>query len=243
MATITEQLTSLANTKTAIKDAIVAKGVQVADDTPFSGYADKIGEISGGGEPVEKTKFGVGIDIFLGDVDAEGNYVTPSKPFEVNLVGVKRTSSGAFSGKFKSSTITKFIANDLIEVAHSSFSDCCTSSSIAHAEVNNIETVSSEYAFQRAFQLCYRLQTATFNKLKTISGAYSFQNTFQGTAITSLDNVFPSLEYVSGNQALGGIITYATNGTITLSKVKKITGSTGQYASTFDGFYVKNTVA
>ena len=50
MATIAEQLTSLANTKTAIKDAIVAKGVQVADDTPFRNYADKIGEISGGGE-------------------------------------------------------------------------------------------------------------------------------------------------------------------------------------------------
>ena len=51
MATIAEQLTSLANTKTAIKDAIIAKGVQVADDTPFRNYADKIGEISGGGEP------------------------------------------------------------------------------------------------------------------------------------------------------------------------------------------------
>ena len=51
MATIAEQLTSLSETKTAIKDAIVAKGVQVADDTPFRNYADKIGEISGGGEP------------------------------------------------------------------------------------------------------------------------------------------------------------------------------------------------
>jgi hypothetical protein len=54
MATIAEQLTSLANTKIAIKDAIVAKGVQVADDTPFRNYADKIGEISGGGEPSDE---------------------------------------------------------------------------------------------------------------------------------------------------------------------------------------------
>lgn len=49
MATIAEQLTSLANTKTAIKDAIVAKGVAVADTDPFSAYAGKIGQISGGG--------------------------------------------------------------------------------------------------------------------------------------------------------------------------------------------------
>lgn len=48
MATIAEQLTSLANTKTAIKDAIVAKGVAVADTDPFSAYASKIGAISGG---------------------------------------------------------------------------------------------------------------------------------------------------------------------------------------------------
>lgn len=49
MATIAEQLTSLANTKTAIKNAIVAKGVAVADTDPFSAYAGKIGQISGGG--------------------------------------------------------------------------------------------------------------------------------------------------------------------------------------------------
>ena len=55
MATIAEQLTSLANTKTAIKDAIVAKGVAVADTDPFSAYAGKIGQISGGGEtPAEE---------------------------------------------------------------------------------------------------------------------------------------------------------------------------------------------
>ena len=49
MATIAEQLTSLANTKAAIKQSIIDKGVQVADTDPFSAYAGKIGQISGGG--------------------------------------------------------------------------------------------------------------------------------------------------------------------------------------------------
>ena len=53
MATIAEQLTSLANTKAAIKDAIIAKGVAVADTDPFSAYAGKIGQISGGGASTE----------------------------------------------------------------------------------------------------------------------------------------------------------------------------------------------
>ena len=50
MATIAEQLTSLANTKTAIKDAIVAKGVSVADTDTFASYAEKIGQIQAGGD-------------------------------------------------------------------------------------------------------------------------------------------------------------------------------------------------
>jgi hypothetical protein len=37
--------------KSAIKDAIVAKGVSVGTGTPFRDYATKIGEISGGGTP------------------------------------------------------------------------------------------------------------------------------------------------------------------------------------------------
>ena len=48
MATIAEQLTSLANTKAAIKQSIINKGVQVADTDPFSAYPAKIGQISGG---------------------------------------------------------------------------------------------------------------------------------------------------------------------------------------------------
>ena len=51
MGTIAEQINYLAETKTAIKDALVAKGVSVADSDTFRSYAEKIGEIqSGGGE-------------------------------------------------------------------------------------------------------------------------------------------------------------------------------------------------
>lgn len=83
MATIAEQLTSLANTKTAIKDAIVAKGVTVADDTPFSGYAAKIGEISGGGG-APATKFGVSIDNILPN-NENGVCVPTATMFSIDL--------------------------------------------------------------------------------------------------------------------------------------------------------------
>lgn len=47
MGTTAEKLAYLNDTKTAIKDAIVAKGVDVTDGTTFRQYADKIAGISG----------------------------------------------------------------------------------------------------------------------------------------------------------------------------------------------------
>lgn len=49
MGTTTEKLTYLQGTKDAIKNAIVAKGVEVPEGTTFRGYAEKIGEIQAGG--------------------------------------------------------------------------------------------------------------------------------------------------------------------------------------------------
>ena len=48
MGTTAEKLAYLADTKTAIKDAIVAKGVEVPEGTTFRGYANLISGISTG---------------------------------------------------------------------------------------------------------------------------------------------------------------------------------------------------
>ena len=49
MGTTADKLNYLDQTKTAIKDAIITKGVSVPDNTTFREYANKIEEISGGG--------------------------------------------------------------------------------------------------------------------------------------------------------------------------------------------------
>lgn len=56
--TISDKLTYLEGTKSAIKDAIVAKGVAVSDSDTFRSYANKIGQISGG-EVFDVTKTGL----------------------------------------------------------------------------------------------------------------------------------------------------------------------------------------
>lgn len=53
MGTIAEKLRHLAETKTAIKNAITAKGVSVAESDTFRSYATKIGEIQGSENDLE----------------------------------------------------------------------------------------------------------------------------------------------------------------------------------------------
>lgn len=50
MGTTTEKLTYLQGTKDAIKNAIVAKGVEVPEGTTFRGYAEKVWEIPTGAQ-------------------------------------------------------------------------------------------------------------------------------------------------------------------------------------------------
>ena len=55
MGTTTEKLTYLQGTKDTIKNAIVAKGVEVPEGTTFRGYAEKIGEIPEGAKTAKIT--------------------------------------------------------------------------------------------------------------------------------------------------------------------------------------------
>lgn len=244
MATIAEQLTSLANTKTAIKDAIVAKGVEVADDTPFRTYADKIGEISGGGEPVEKTKFGVGIDNFIGDVDADGKLSQRADIEEINLAGVKSIGERAMDLVFAGREIKRFIANDVESIDSSGFSECFRSAKIVQASFDGFEEINAGNAFASCFYNCSRLTYISFKKLKRINGIGVFSNALSGTTALTLtdDEIFPLLEEIAGQQALSTVRRYKANDVITFSKVKKITGGTATYQSTFGSLTVKDTV-
>ena len=72
MGTITDKLNKLAETKSAIKTAIVNKGVAVSDSDTFASYVDKIASISGGGTPTEGI---YGVFIY----DTNGNLTKPEE--------------------------------------------------------------------------------------------------------------------------------------------------------------------
>jgi hypothetical protein len=67
MATIQENLDLLQSTKSAIKNAIIEKGVSVSDSDSFASYADKIGEIETGGT-IQKAVVGSDVLVFNNNI-------------------------------------------------------------------------------------------------------------------------------------------------------------------------------
>lgn len=81
MGTIAEKLTYLEGTKSAIKDAIIAKGVEVTDTDTFRSYAEKIESIEAGGSCESQSKE-------LTITDNGTRVVTPDEGYLLNQVTV-----------------------------------------------------------------------------------------------------------------------------------------------------------
>jgi hypothetical protein len=198
---------------------------------------------------IAKEKFGATVDSFLGDVDADGNYVASSEPVEINLAGLKSVPDYGFSYKFYGIRKLAVNANDVVSVGREGFRYAFATPNTSEADslsvsFDNLEVVDSQNAFEYACHSRASLFNKTiisFKKLKKIAASNAFQY-FGNQIDPDFDEIFPSLEEISGNNVFGGAFRIAVNSVITLSKVKKITGSTSQYSSTIGGIYYQNTV-
>ena len=232
MATIAEQLTSLANTKTAIKDAIVAKGVQVADTDPFSAYPDKIGQISGGGG-APATKFGVSIDNLLGNVNADRVLSAPTEPFILDLSGVQAVNGNALGRVFGQSKLQEVIADDIVEVRGYGFSGAFQNAySLLRASFNGLVEVSTSSAFSNSFQNATNA-VVIFGNLKRVSGVDAFYYAFYGNKAFIPDVSFPVLEEITGRNAFSQGFDIPANKTVQFTALKKVTGGESSSYTTF----------
>ena len=204
MATIAEQLTSLANTKAAIKQSIINKGVQVADTDPFSAYPAKIGQISGGGGAT--TKFGVSLDNIFPVAGSElSRPITPTtdQQFSLNMDGITKIDSKALAYKFYyNNAITGAEFPDLVEI----YSDeaCCN-----------------------AFISCQNLKVISVPKLESINGAKACDSMFWFSGIEGQVSL-PSLKTIQGAGACESMFSY--NSGITGVSVPSLTTIDGSYA-------------
>lgn len=171
---------------------------------------------------VAKEKYGATVDSLLGDVDADGNYVVPSKPVEINLAGVKSIGSKGLYKRFTDMTnIVSFEAEDLETVAANgltyTFYYCKQLTDInirnirsigyaglqqafndarvtGHLDLDMLETVGDK-GLEEAF--CYNNITSIgLKNLKTL-GSESMIRAFRGTKLITVS--FPSLTSVQTN--------------------------------------------
>lgn len=197
-------------------------------------------------EEVPKTKFGASIDSFIGDVDENGNYVSPSEPVEINLAGIKSIPAKAFMYKFYETADLVLYANDVTFIGNNAFNygfglyQSTSSGDNLYASFDSLETIDAIAAFSYA---CNNRKNAvfSFNKLKKIAGDSCFQSFFKNGRV-SFDRIFPSLEDLSGRYVFDSIFSLKANDIIALSKVKKISATTNKYDATFRNLYLSNTI-
>ena len=241
MATIAEQLTSLANTKTAIKDAIVAKGVAVADTDPFSAYPAKIGQISGGSAPA--TKFGVSIDNLLGDVDGNGVLQELTTEFVFDGTGVKEitaAASGTFAYRFAYTKWQEVRFPDLVSIGDGGTISQYCQGTFSHntdfqkrhtVDMPNLETINGQYAAEEMFQSS-KIETINIPKLTTINGTSAAQNMFSGNNITQVS--LPNLTTIRGSSAAISMFDNNNITSVDLSLLATVSG-TGACRTMFKG--------
>lgn len=205
------------------------------------------------------TIFGVTIENMLGTVDAEGTLSSANEPFEVNLAGVKKILPyGSLQNRFSYLPVKKLVANDLVYVTAGCLEGVCSQATVSdtmvleEAHFDSLEEVTVVNVFSKAFSNCKNLKNITFAKLKKVVANFVFYYAFEnigngGNSVPlSIEDVFPVLEEISGENVFGSFIHYGAYSQypkpIVFPAVKKIKGAGGMYAGpTFGSFYNNNT--
>lgn len=174
MGTIAEKLTYLEGTKSAIKDAIIAKGVDVTDNDTFRSYAEKIEAIEGGGSCDSQEK-----EISI--TDNGTRVVTPDEGYLLNQVTI---NTNVTVGKpqipngisFENSTWTTFDTDpyDWSQVYSGTqiFYNCRNLQTLTGSGIQNVYFLD----FYNTFKGCEGLTTIPKLQGKPVTMSGMFQN-------------------------------------------------------------------
>lgn len=172
MGTIAEKLTYLEGTKSAIKDAIIAKGVEVTDTDTFRSYAEKIESIEAGGSCESQSKE-------INITDNGTRVVTPDEGYLLDQVTV---TTNVTTGKpelpngisFKSSTWTTFDTDpyDWSQVYSGTemFTSCSSLETLAGTGIENAYFLD----MYRMFNVCVNLKSLKLQG-KPVDASYAFR--------------------------------------------------------------------
>ena len=193
--TISSEITNLENTKAAIKQAIIAKGVSVGENDGFASYATKIGQISSGTSPVisslnitpttsaqtitapSGTDGYSPINVSAVTNSIDSNIVAENIKNGVSILGV----SGTYTGSGESSTVgptREVTAQGIYQVPSSNFSFTLPSNIIGIGK----------NALYSVFKDCQYLTSVNLNYLTQTSGENAMYGAFDGCSnLTNVD--------------------------------------------------------
>lgn len=189
MSTISEKLVQLNDSKQAIKGAIEAKGVTVGD-APLSDYAGKITQIEGGGG--ESSRFGLTLDNFIRNVDADGKISRAQAITDLRFDGVKTLGEFALEYVFYDKSLVGSVSfPELTTVGYYAmqyaFYGCYDLTGISFPLLTTIDVNGMAHAFYK----CIRLVDASFPVLTTIDNTGMDRAFYGCTALTGIS--FPEL--------------------------------------------------
>ena len=243
MGTIAEKLTYLEGTKSAIKDAIIAKGVEVTDSDTFRSYAEKIESIEAGGSCESQSKE-------INITDNGTRVVTPDEGYLLNQVTV---TTNVTTGKpelpngisFKNSTWTTFDTDPYdwsqIYSGNQLFAACKNLTSLTGSAIENVyfldlvETFSScsqltsiprligkPVSIEKLFTDCTKLEEPDLSGLD-FSDLVKIDTTFRKCKSWCQDIDFTTAPIVSANYA------FETSQVTTLPKINYSILEYGRY--------------
>ena len=255
MGTIADKLTFLDGTKTAIREAIVAKGVDVTDTDTFRSYANKIAEIQTGGGG-DATMFGAGFDFWVGELDTNGKLNYKTTPTELVFTGMKDIGDWCFAYRYyyKKNIQASLIFSDLEDVtgenalnyafyqsgvtsvefpkltrvtgSNAMYNAFSYNANLTNIVLENLVEVSGEYAMVSCFSNCGKLTSVSLPNLTTISSQSGCLSLFSGCSyIVSAD--LRRLTTISGNSGASNMFFGNSQlKTINLNSLTSVTGNT-----------------
>lgn len=191
---------------------------------------DKAGnKVNGEATLQSKAKYGVTIDNFLGDVDANGVLQAPTVQTDVVFDGV--TDIGDSSLKYfgyHSTNINSASFTNLTQITgRYALMYAFYSSSVRFVSFPVLESLSGALCLRSAFSECNSLQSIEFPSLVSISGNNALDSMcyYSRDALTSIS--FPVLKEITGKSACSNIAyTCSSLTSVTFPELETITGDT-----------------
>ena len=181
MGTTADKLNKLLGTKAAIKQAIVDKGVGVADDTKFADYPSKIAEIVSGDDPVGP---------FYRQLTNNGTSYT-------YLFAYKTISDPSFIEPLDTSNVTN------MSYAFSNFSSLSSSLDLSNWDISKVTTVQSMFTYAKIPELNLTgWDTSNITSFQSLFGDASIStitglDSFDTSKVTNMGNTFDSCKATS----------------------------------------------